>query len=251
LIFYLRHFLSEFGYGAAILAVGGVVLLARADWRRAAVLTIFPVGLLWFLSSQRVHFTRNVLAIHPFIAMFAAFGFVAVHEWGVGLASRRGWAPNRLRVAVVVVGTVLLIVTVPFWRYAEHLRDRTDSRNLARAWIKEHISYDWAIVVPNELGFDSRGLDIRGRVVKRVDLRSARDPDKLNALLSDVPSPAVILVPRWGADRRSPGQREADALNTLARQWRVLQTFGNNELLTNYLFSTAWGDPAFAIAVLE
>jgi hypothetical protein len=156
-----------------------------------------------------------------------------------------------LRVAVVVVGTVLLIVTVPFWRYAEHLRDRTDSRNLARAWIKEHISYDWAIVVPNELGFDSRGLDIRGRVVKRVDLRSARDPVALTELLSDVPSPAVILVPRWGADRRSPGQREADALNALAGQWRVMQSFGNNELLTNYLFSTAWGDPAFAIAVLK
>jgi hypothetical protein len=61
----------------------------------------------------------------------------------------------------------------------------------------------------------------------------------------------VILVPRWGADRRSPGQQAADALNALARQWRVLQTFGTNDVLVNYSSSTAWGDPAFAIAILR
>jgi hypothetical protein len=250
LTFYLRHFLSEFGYGAAILAIGGVTLLTRADWRRAAVLTIFPVGMLWFLSSQRVHFTRNVLAIHPFIAMFAAFGFVAVHEWVVRLAARRGWAPKKVKMPVLA-GLILLIATVPFWRFAEHLRDRTDSRNLARAWVAEHLPRDCSIVVPTELGFDLRGLEIHGRLVKRVDLSTARDPDALNALLSGVPAPAVILAPRWGADRRSPGQREAAALNALAGQWPVLQTFGSNDVLVNYSYSTAWGDPAFAVATLR
>ena len=67
-------------------------MLPRLDWRRAAVVAAFPVGLLWVLASQRVHFTRNALAIHPFVAMFASIGFVALHGWIVKVADRRGWA---------------------------------------------------------------------------------------------------------------------------------------------------------------
>jgi len=252
LLYYLRHFLSEFGYGAAVLALIGVAVLARLDWRRAAVVTAFPVGLLWVLASQRVHFTRNALAIHPFVAMFASIGFVALHEWIVKVADRRGWALKRVRVPVsVLAGVALLIVAVPFWHVAELLRDRTDSRNLARAWIAEHLPYNQAIVVPTELGFDRRGLEVLGRRVKIVELRSARDPDSLSAHLSDVPSPAVIMVPRWGADARSPGQAAANALNGLARRWRVIKRFGSKDVLVNYLYPAAWGDPAFSIAVLR
>ncbi len=249
-LYYLKHFLSEFGYPAALLAVLGVILLPRADWRRAAVVTIFPAGLLWLLSSQRVHFTRNALAIHPFIAMFASFGLVVLLEWVANAVTRWRWVPKRMNVPVVV-GLLLVIAAVPFWRFADHLRDRTDSRNLARAWVVEHIPANWTIVVPTELGFDLRGPEMRGRPVKVLGLRRASDPEAVNALLGDVPSPAVIMVPRWGADRRSPGRKTADALNASARQWRVMKTFGTNDVLVNYTSSTAWGDPAFAIAILR
>jgi 4-amino-4-deoxy-L-arabinose transferase-like glycosyltransferase len=250
LLFYGRHFLSEFGYGAAIVAAVGIVAFARADWRRAAVLTIFPVAMLWFLSMQRVHFTRNALAIHPFIALFAAFGFATAYERGVAFSSRRGWTARKAPVPLVV-GVLLLAVTVPSWHLAGHLRSHTDSRNRARAWIRQNVSPDRAIVVPIELGLDTRGLDARGRVVKQVELRTAGDSAALYALLTDVPAPAVILVPHWGADRRTPGQREADKLNKLGAQWPVLATFGQNDVLVNYTFPTAWGDPAFAVATLR
>jgi hypothetical protein len=87
--------------------------------------------------------------------------------------------------------------------------------------------------------------------VKVVELKPARIAAAITALIADVPAPAVLLVPRWGADRRSPGQSTADALNALARQWRVIKTFGTNDVLVNYLFATAWGDPAFAVAVVK
>lgn len=250
LLYYMRHFLSEFGYGVAAFAVVGLVTFPRADWRRAAVVVIFPAGLLWLLSSQRVHFTRNALPIQPFVAMFAAFGLVAVHDWIAHAAARRGWAPRRVSVPVLT-GLLLVLATLPFRHYVEHLRDRTDSRNEARDWVAKNLPDNWAIVLPSELGFDRRGLDIRGRHIKVVDLRWARDPDTLNALLTDVPAPAVIMAPRWGADRRSPGQRAANALNGLSTQWRVLKAFGTNDVLINYTFTTAWGDPAFAIAVIK
>jgi hypothetical protein len=248
LLFYLRHFLSELGPGAAVLAGLGLVLLARADWRLAAVAMSFPAGLMWLLADQRVRFTRNALAIQPFLAMLAAFGFVALHAWIVREAARRAWAPKRLHVSVVA-GLVLIAAGVPIWRAADHLRDRTDSRNLARAWVEEHLPREWTIVLPRELGFDRSRL--RGRRVDVVDLGSARDPAALATLLSGVPSPAVIMVPRWGADRRSPGQETAAALNALAGQWRVIRAFGTKDVLVNYSSPTPWGDPAFAIAILR
>ena len=86
---------------------------------------------------------------------------------------------------------------------------------------------------------------------KVVDLLWARDRAGVDALLDDVPSPAVLMVPRWGADRRSPGQKTADALNAASQGRRVIKSFGSNDVLVNYSCTTAWGDPAFAIAIVK
>lgn len=252
LLFYLRHLVSEFGV-AAILAVIGVVAYVAADWRRAAILTIFPVGLLWLLASQRVHFIRNVLSLHPVIAMFAAFGLISLHGWVLGLAARRGWVRQPVEGrARVLAGVVLVIATVPLWHFVDHLRDRTDSRNLAEAWIEERIPPDWTIVAPKQLNFDARGLEKTGRRVVVVDLKSALDPGAVGALLGEVPAPAVIMVPQWGADARYAGGQElADALNNLSGRRQVLKTFGTNPVLVNYGSATPWGDPAFSVAILK
>jgi hypothetical protein len=250
LLFYLRHLVSEFGV-AAILAVIGVFAYAAADWRRGAILIIFPVALLWLLASQRVHFIRNVLSLHPVIAMFAAFGLISLHGWVFGLAARRGWVPHTGR-ARVLTGLVLMIATVPLWHFVNYLRDRTDSRNLAQAWIDERIPPNWTIVAPKQLNFDARGLQKAGRRVMVVDLQSALDPGAVGALLGEVPAPAVIMVPQWGADARYAGGQElADALNNLSGRRQVLKTFGTNPVLVNYGSATPWGDPAFTVAILK
>ncbi|MGH9309676.1 MAG: hypothetical protein ACRD1U_09905 [Vicinamibacterales bacterium] len=250
LVFYMRHFVTEFGYVAVIVSMLGLVAFWAADWRRTIVVALLPGALLWMLVGQRVHFTRNALPIQPFLAMFAAYGIVTIHAWIVNRAAARGWTWQRISVPTLA-GVLLFVAAVPFWRFADHVRDRTDSRNQARAWIAENIPRNWSIVVPRELGLDGRGLDARGRHVKVVELKSVRDAGTVDAILGDVPAPAVMLVPRWGADRRSPGQSTADALNALTRQWRVIKTFGTNDVLVNYLFATAWGDPAFAVAVVK
>jgi hypothetical protein len=252
LLFYLRHLVSEFGV-AAILAVIGVVAYVATDWRRSAILTIFPAALLWLLASQRVHFVRNVLSLHPLIAMFAAFGLISLHGWVVGLAARRGWVPKGIEGrARILAGLVLLIATVPLWHIAGHLRDRTDSRNLAEAWIEERVPPNWTIVAPKQLNFDARRLEKAGRRVMVVDLKSALNHVALGSLLGEVPAPAVIMVPKWGADRRyEGGQEQADALNNLSGGRQVLKTFGTNAVLVNYSSPTPWGDPAFTVAILK
>ncbi len=144
-----------------------------------------------------------------------------------------------------------MAATVPFWSIADHLRDRMDSRNHAREWLAENLPSNWTLVVPSELGFDPNGLEVRGRKVMVMPFRNARDLRALNALVNDVPSPAAIMVPSWGADPRSPGRLAADALNGATPSWRELAKFGSNDVLVNYLWPTAWGDPAFSIKVLR
>jgi len=40
-------------------------------------------------------------------------------------------------------------------------------------------------------------------------------------------------------------------LNAVARPFRVIKTFGRNDVLVNYSPPAAWGDPAFAIAIVK
>ena len=174
---------------------------AAANWRRAVILAIFPSRCCGCWPSQRVHFPRNVLSLHPFIAMFAAFGLVSLFTWVLGMASHRGWkVGTAMRVSIAAI---LLIAVVPVWRVAGHVRDRIDSRNVAAG-------------LPRAAGL--AGVDDRRAEAARLRCSrpsrswtavswwsiSSRRATKaaLQALLRDVPAPAVILVPRWGADRR-------------------------------------------------
>lgn len=251
LVFYARHFASEFGLATIVAVIGAAGYMVR-DWRRAAVLLAFPVAVLWQLSSQRVHFTRNVLSLHPLLAMFAALGVLAVHGWLLELAARRGWtSPARVRRTGAIAALLLTVVVVPFWHIADHLRDRTDSRNLVGAWLAKDIPQDWTVVVPEELGLDTREMEAGGRKIVKVKLQPAADASAQQALLGGVPSPAVILIPHWGADDRFPGQETAPALNALAARWRVMAAFGTNDVLVNYSYPNPWGDPAFVAAVLR
>ena len=252
LSFYARHFVSDFGVGAVILAVLGVIAYGAADWRRAAILVSFPLGLLWLLASHRVHFTRNVLNLHPIVAMFLAYGLISVRGWSLALAARRGWStPSLKRPLSIAMSLLLALVAVPLWHVRDQLRDHTDSRRLAQAWIEGRFPPGWTIVVPPQLAFDTRALEDKGSHVTVVDLKSAQDAGGLRQLLSGVQEPAVIMVPRWGADPRFEGQTLANALNEASRHWRVLKTFGTKPVLVNYSQPTANGDPAFAIALLD
>ena len=252
LLYYLRHFASEFGAVGAVLAVMGLCVFTVADWRHATVLAIFPVGLVWLLASQRAHFVRNVLSVQPFLAIFAAYGLICLHRWALRVAVHRDWvrqaATGRARVLAFLI---LAAAAVPVWHLADILRDRTDSRNLAQAWIEARLQPEWTIVVPRHLNFDARKLEKAGRHVVLVDLKAARDVDALNSIMAGVPAPAVIMVPHWGADARYAGQDVADTLNNLSQRWRIIKTFGTNDVRVNYSPATPRGDPAFAIAVLK
>jgi hypothetical protein len=248
LFFYLQHFAFEFGVAGALLAVIGLGAHAVTAPRRTAVLLAFPVATLWLLSVQRVHFTRNVLAVHPMVAIFASIGVRSLHEWLLRLLARTPWSGLATKPLVRHgVALALIVLAVPFSHVADLFRDRTDSRNVASAWLASYIPAGWTIVIPAELGFDERPLDTNGRQVLVVDQQSAIDGPATDALLADVVPPAVILVPTWGADPFVPGRWRAPMLNDIARRWSPVRTFGTEAVWVNHENHVPFGNPAFSV----
>ena len=250
-LYYMRHFTSEFGIAGVLLALLGLFALARADWRRALVVASLPLVLLALLSAQRVHFPRNALSLHPIVALCIAGGLSTAHAWLGRLLTHRDWSRRMPGWALSAGLALLLGLLLPVGHLGAVVRARVDSRNLATSFLLERVPADWTIAVPSQLGFDSRPLEAAGRRVVKVDLQSARDEETLGAVLGPVPQPAVLLVPRWGADDRFPNGALAGVLNQLHQRWRPLREFGSNAVLVNYSYSTPWGDPSFAVATLK
>lgn len=250
LMFYGRHFLSEFGAGL-LFAVVGIGALARRDWRRTSVLLAFPVITVVMLVRQRVHFERNVLSVHLLVALFAAAGMLAAYDWlRQAINARRKASIDRRRITLVCV-TAVALWALPWWHLPGELRAHVDSRNAAQIWLREDLPAGWAIAVPEELAFDSRPLEAKGHRVVTVRLQTALDAGAAQMALAAVPRPAVLLVPQWGADDRFPGGEPVGALNAVTGGWQRLASFGTNAVLVNSPYSSPFGDPAFSVAVIH
>ena len=249
-LFYARHFVSDYGLIAAAVSVAGAAAFGVADWRRAIVVLSFPVALGWLLISQRVHFERNVLSLHPIFTMLAAFGLISIPSWIVAWARQREWGPGTLHRLRVGSALALLAATIPWWHLPGQLRDRTDSRTLAVQWMFDRLPKGFAVVVPTQLRFDARPLKKRGIRVVEVDLQSARDTEAFHRAIGEAAGAAVVLVPHWGADERFEGQKLADQLNGVATGLTPMKSFGRNPVLVNYAEPAPWGDPQFAIVAL-
>jgi hypothetical protein len=250
-LFYARHFISDYDVVAVGVSLVGAIALWRVDWRRAIVLWSFPVALGWLLVLQRVHFERNVLSIHPVVTMSAAFGLITIHRWIVGWARRREWNNVALGRVALGGGLALVAATIPWWHLPGQLRDRTDSRTLAVRWMIERVPSDFAVVVPTQLRFDARPLKKRGTRIVEVDLQSAHDAEAFRRTIAAAGGPAVLLLPHWGADERFEGQKLAEQLNTLGSGLTPLKSFGRNPVLVNYGEPAPWGDPQFAVVTLR
>jgi hypothetical protein len=249
-LFYARHFISDYGVAAVAVSVAGAAAFLVADWRRALVLLSFPAALGWLLVSQRVHFERNVLSLHPVVTMCAAFGAVAIHGGIAAWARQRAWNVVALRRLHTGSALALIVATIPWWHLPGQLRDRTDSRTLAVQWMIDRVPKDFAVVVPTQLRFDARPLKKRGMRVVEVDLQSARDSEAFHHAIGEAAGAAVVLVPHWGADERFEGRKLAEQLNGLSTGLTSMKSFGSNPVLVNYAEPAPWGDPQFVIVAL-
>jgi hypothetical protein len=138
-LFYPQSITWGLGWGAALAALLGAVLVWRRDRPRAALLLLAPL-LLWLYLSLGADrwFARWLLPVYPILALLAGVGFV----WIASTLVRRG----RVAVLALLVAAAL-IQPVISGIHTGRVLARTDTRTLMRDYLFTHLRPDARIVV--------------------------------------------------------------------------------------------------------
>jgi hypothetical protein len=163
--YYLWTFTWGLGWGPALAAVGGAVLLVvRRRIATALVLLPAPIVFIIFMGDQQRFFGRWLMPIFPIVAVLGAYGAI---ELGRALSRLRGPAPGRRVVPAVLAGAIIAVLLLGQSIVADIHNDavlsRPDTRNIARAWMVHHIPAGAKIVI-EPLVPDNWAMDM-GRVV--------------------------------------------------------------------------------------
>jgi Dolichyl-phosphate-mannose-protein mannosyltransferase len=162
--YYLWTFTWGLGWGPALAAIGGAaLLLARRRLATAIVLLPAPIVFIIFMGDQQRFFGRWLMPIVPIVAVLGAYGAV---ELARALSRPRGQPARRVVPAVLagaIVAVLLLGQSVVADIHNDQVLSRPDTRNLARAWMVDHIPAGSKIVI-EPLVPDNWAVDV-GRVL--------------------------------------------------------------------------------------
>ena len=145
--YYLWSFTWGLGWAPTLAAVGGIVVLWRADARAWLMLVPAVVVFLAFMGLQGRYFGRWLLPIFPIACVLAAF----FASWLVAALARRlergGARPRSLRVALAAaVAVVLLAQGAVYSVHSGAVMASADTRNATRAWMLAHVPRGAGIV---------------------------------------------------------------------------------------------------------
>lgn len=141
LAYYLWTITWGLGWIPAVAAAVGVVLTARDNWKIAAVLVPAPVLFLLFMGTQERFFGRWLMPVFPMICLLAAYAMVRVAG---AIGKRRPvLAPSMLVIAAALLCGQGLIYSL----HIGQVLSRDDTRNMARAWMVQHVPPKTKIVV--------------------------------------------------------------------------------------------------------
>ena len=241
LLHYMNHLVSEYGMMLCLLALIGLVCSVVYHRRQALVVFSFPLGLLALMSLQKVNFVRNILPLHVFFAVAAAYGWTRSLKVATDLICR--WIPERkaVQIFVTVVLAVTAAATIPWGRVVDSYSVPRDSRNLAVIWIFENLPLGSKIQLPEEMVLDTRRLrdkyELASIALKKISHVSEMEPN------------SIAIVPYFRPDTRRKGGEEAERLNRLFAEAPALVSFGSNPVIINYFFREAATpfDPRFRL----
>ncbi len=155
------------GWPVALLALSGVVVLARQRWTALVLLVAFPVPFFFFISNT-VAATRYLNPMLPFVAVLAG---VAV----AGVARRL--RPASAAAAAIAVSLLAAMPAVAASWHTGTFFQQTDTRTLALDYVTTHLPAGTVVLVQPVLGAaagvprERRGRAARpsGRSLPRID----------------------------------------------------------------------------------
>jgi hypothetical protein len=128
------------GWVPLLAAIAGAALLARDDWRRALLLVPWPVLFMLYMGLQERYFGRWLLPAFPAIALLA--GYAAV--W---LADRLGRTVSVRAALLTGAGVLLAVQGLVYTVHVDRVLARSDTRQLARAWMERVVPPRAKVVV--------------------------------------------------------------------------------------------------------
>lgn len=136
-----------------VLAIVGVVVVARLSWRATAVLAAYAASYLAAVSAYPLHWDRYVIPLVPVVGVFAAGAVLAIGAWVVAAVSNLLARPGQGRrplesdigvsarsgpLAIGLASAMLVVLLVPSVRAvaaADQRRAAPSTRVLATEWI--------------------------------------------------------------------------------------------------------------------
>jgi hypothetical protein len=140
--YYLWTFTWGLGWGPALTAVAGAVLLILRR-RLGLALTLIPVCIAFivFMGDQQRYFGRWLMPIFPIVSLLAAYATVELVRW---LQRSRG-VPTF--VGGAVAAALLLGQSLVAVLHNDAVLSRPDTRNLTRAWMVAHVPAGARVVI--------------------------------------------------------------------------------------------------------
>ena len=140
-LYYVESLTWGLGWVAALAAAAGLVLLARRDRARLALLLVFPVALFIYLSFQSRFFGRWLLPVYPALALLAGYATVHAIELVRVRARRLEWP------AIAAAAVLLLWQPIAADARSMAVLGKRDTREIARQWLAENEPRELRIII--------------------------------------------------------------------------------------------------------
>ncbi len=249
--YYIRSMVDEFGIGAFLFSLLGLIYMIKLDWKKALIFISYPLGMLLLMSASKANFLRNLTAVYMLWPVFTVMGMLFFYQLLGKIMHRQQKlsAQTQKQLRFGITG-FLLLISLPYGVVADFIKSTPDSRNQAVNWIRQHIAKHSTLVVAADLGMDTRPLEKTYTVVKLPGKLLHPDYIAKNYFNPDT----YFLFPDYGLDSRFRGtmilhimdQHIAELFGT--GQLQPVTKFDGNKVLLNFYRKTAQGNPGFYVA---
>ncbi|MEO8083361.1 MAG: phospholipid carrier-dependent glycosyltransferase [Ardenticatenales bacterium] len=251
-IFYLKSLGWGLGWPLLAAAIAGLALALRRRRADDVIVAVVPLVLWGYLGSQLNMFARFMLPAVPLLCVFAADAVVVAGGSLARRFSRRaGGDASRSRKAGPYVAALALAVGLPSLIAAvrhDVLLGRTDTRELARRWIADHVPAGATILLQSG-GPELDGLDMAVESVGTLELPERPLDDWQKEF--GATDPVWLVTSSFSTERRQLDRARDAAARAwyadLARRWRPSATFtplragGNSDAAPQFVFDQVYG----------